>query len=523
MFAPPPHPPERPEAAAAPPHAPPREEAPLALPLLGAVSKRELLLFASTFCVLLMTWTPRLSQTFYAGDDYVMSQVGTAHQLQNVMLGQGRFGLALLLWLQEALGAPHGRTITLYTWLALLLMSLGGVLLARTWRLTNERWLPFVVCPLVFIHPYFAELWAFRGVPALACLSLLPAMLAVEWTRLHGWKRMPGALLLLTFSLSIYQTSFNVLVALIAVGALLELGRSEGNRGEARLILARWLPAACVLPLGSLCYLLVNKGVQLIFRPPTLARTKFLGLEDVPERLRQLAELFSKGMLRDEVFSTWLVTGLQVALVLLALALIVLQVWKQRSPAKGAWMVLLSGISLLATVGVLLLLAEWWPTPRTRIALAFSMGGHLALVYMLGASWLRPVLAVVAGLLLWGFAGLDQQFSADQFVVNQMDHAIAQRVAVIQEQNPELRTLRRVAFVGHPFSYPGTRSSGDTNVAAMATRWSHAGLMRMVTGKEYVPLLNEEYALGVQECTRGPKWPDERAFRRMGELLFVCF
>ncbi|OJT20103.1 hypothetical protein BO221_33485 [Archangium sp. Cb G35] len=490
------------------------------MPLLGALSRRELLLFASTFCVLLMTWTPRLSQTFYSGDDYVMSQ--TAHRVQETMLGQGRFGLALFLSLQEALGAPHGRTITLYTWLALLLMSLGGVLLARMWRLTNERWLPFVVCPLVFIHPYFAELWAFRGVPALACLSLLPAMLAVERTRLHGWRGMPGALLLLTFSLSIYQTSFNVLVAIIAMGALLELGRSEGNRGEVRLILARWLPAACVLPLGSLCYLLVNKGVLLIFRPPVLARTQFLSLDGAPERLGQLKHLF-KIMLRDEAFSTRLVTGLQAAVVLSALALIALQLWKQRNPAKSAWMVLLSGISLLATVGVLMLLKEWWPTPRTRIAFAFAMGGHLALAYLLAPSRLRPLLATVAGLLLWGFAGIDQQFSADQFVVNQLDRVTAQKVAFLQEQNPELRDLRKVAFVGHPFSYPGTRVDSDTNVAAMATSWSHAGLMRMVTGQIYVPLVDEEYALGVQECANGPKWPDEHAFRKMGELLFVCF
>lgn len=522
MFAPSPHPPESSDARAAPPH-PPRDEAPLTLPLLGALSRRELLLFAGTFCILLMTWTPRLSQTFYTGDDYVMSQAGTPQEVQKVLLGQGRFGLALFLWLQEALGAPHGRTVTLYTWLALLLMSLGGVLLARMWRVTNEGWLPFVVCPLVFIHPYFAELWAFRGVPALACLSLLPAMLAAERTRLQGWKGLPGAVLLITFAFSIYQTSFNVLVAIIAVGTMLELGRSKATRGEARLILLRWLPAACVLPLGSLCYLLVNKGVQLIFRPPTLARAEFLGWEDAPERLRKLGQLFARTMLRDEMFSTWLVTGLQVALVLLALALIAFQSWKQRSPARGAWMVLLGAISLLATVGLLLLLKEWWPTPRTRIAFAFAIGGHLALAYVLAAPRLRPVLATVAGLLLWGFAGIDQQLSADQFVVNQIDRATAQKVAFIQERNPELRNIRRVAFVGHPFAYPGTRSDGDTNVAAMSTRWSHAGLMQLVTGRPYVPLGEEEYALGLQECATGPKWPDERAFRKVDQLLFVCF
>ncbi|WP_158502225.1 glucosyltransferase domain-containing protein [Vitiosangium sp. GDMCC 1.1324] len=505
--------------------APPRppEGTRFALPLLGALSRRELLLFASTFCLLLMTWTPRLSQTFYAGDDYGMSRVEGPQEIRGLMLGQGRFGLALVLWLQDELGAPYSHTVTLYTWMALLLMSLASVLLVRLWRLTDEGWLPFVVCPLVFIHPYFAELWAFRGMPGLACLSLVPAMLATERARLHGWKGLPGATLLLAVSFSVYQTSFNVLAAVIAVGALLALGRSEGTRLEARRVLQEWLPIACLLPLGSLCYLLVNKAVQLIFRPPTLTRTAFLDLNDAPERLRALDQLFTHVMLHDQVFSTRLLTGLQVALVVIALMLTAVQVWKQRSPTKGAWMLILSCISVLATVGLLLLLKEWWPTPRTRVAFAFAIGGHLALAYTLSGPRLRPVLVTLSSLLLWGFAGVNQQLSADQFLVNRIDRTTAQKVSFLQEQNPELRDLLKVGFVNHPYAYPGTRVDGDTNVSALAISWSHAGLMQVVTGRPYKPIDGRESALGVQECANGPKWPDERSLRHVEQLLFVCF
>ncbi|WP_257455749.1 glucosyltransferase domain-containing protein [Archangium lipolyticum] len=489
----------------------------------GVLTRRELTILGGVFVLLLMTWFPKLSPTFFSTDDYFLIHNQDPREVTDLMLGQGRFGYAVLFTVMNALGAPHAKTVTLYSWLAIALLAFASVLLARIWRITHERWLPFVVGPLIFTHPYFAELWTFRGVPAYFCVSLIPSLLAVEWTRTRGWHGLSVAVPLLVFSLSIYQLNFNPLVATIFIGLALDLARTTGEKGTTSRTVRAWLPVLSLVPLACVTYMVVNRVIQKALSVPPLERAQLLPLADIPQRWAELKWLYSQTLLRDQVLSTPLLTRLELGVLGVALVLVGLRAWRHRAPGKGMMMWLLSGASLACIAGIVMALKVWGTAPRILITLAFVIGGHLALAYVLMSARFRGVLLGAAGLLLVGFTGLDQQVSAGQLRVNQIDRETASRVLQRMEKIPGTQELRNIIFVNHPTSYPGVLSIGDTNSSALALPWSQAGLMSEISGRSFVHVNDANRARLSQHCTSTPRWPDEQSVRVEGDTVVVCF
>ncbi|MBN1203337.1 MAG: glucosyltransferase domain-containing protein [Myxococcaceae bacterium] len=508
------------ESPATPPAPQERAEPPV-LPS-GALSRRELMILGGAFALLLVAWSPKLSPTFYSTDDYYQIHSQDPGELITLTLGQGRFGIALLITAMKALGAPHAKTVTLYSWLALALFAFASVLLARIWRITHERWLPFLVGPLIFAHPYFAEVWTFRGVPFLFCVSLVPSLLALERTRTEGWRGLRIAVPLMVFALSVYQLAFNPLVATLLLGVALDVGRTGREKEALKRTLRSWLPALCMVPLSSITYMLVNVVIQKLLSVPRLERAALLPLADVPRRWVEVKQLYSH-LLRDEVLSTPLLTGLGLGVLGAVTLLTALLAWRHRAPGKGLVMLLLSGASLACIAGLLVIVKVWGTSPRTLNALAFVIGGHLSLAYVLLSARLRGLVLLTASLLLVGFMGLSQQVTAGQLRVNEIDRTTAARVLQRLELLPGFQELRHIVFVNHTTWYPVALTVGDTNNSALGIPWGQVGLMSEISGRRFLEVTEARRAELAPRCEALPRWPDERSVWVEGDTAVICF
>jgi hypothetical protein len=197
--------------------------------------------------------------------------------------------------------------------------------------------------------------------------------------------------------------------------------------------------------------------------------------------------------------------------------------FRQRWTALAAIPVALAAVAI-ASVGVLALVVDWWPAPRTLQAFAIFWAFVVAAGIKTAGRQLRSALVAAALVLCVSFAGMTDHILDDRLRANLRDSMEIDRIVGRLEALPGFPAVQSLAFVGNPWTWPTSLDTvyWDTNISSMGHPWSKTVFINEVTGysfQEPAPAM-QQAAAGY--CTNAPVWPAEQSLAIRGDFAIVC-
>ena len=468
---------------------------------------------AALLAIMVVTWFSRLVPGFFASDDlYFLNYPADL----DTMVRQGRPGQAALFGLLRALGANPVHAGTLLNWVALGLLALTAVWLLQVWQVSPTP-VALLSAALIFVHPNLAETFTFRFTPVFFAVAMVLGLGGLLLARRGRWI---GGGLLIAVSFSVYQVTLNTLVTVLAIGVVLDCVRGEL---PAPRVLRTWARPAAVVGVATVGYLVLQRLAAAVLGSSVQGnRARFLSLGELPGRIASLGSVFRRVLGADPVLSTRLLHTLQLVLLGAVLVAIVAGLGRRRRWAEAATALAGVAVALVAVVGVIALLAEFWPSPRVLTAAGvFWAGLLLVLAASLGDRW-RWLPGAAAVVLLLGYAGIDHRVASDQARLNVRELALASRIVGRLESTPGWASVERVAILGRARAVPGIPQEFDVNPSALEVPWSRVMLLREVTDRRLEPPTAAELERAGRRCAAAEPWPAPDSVSIDGALAVVC-
>jgi hypothetical protein len=522
-------------------HASDERAAPPAQPVRSAgrgpsrVGRHTRWLFGATLLISLLAKGTGLQQGF-GFDDYGFALHGGQGGL---LLWQARTGGALLQGILERLRLESVHAG--FVWVAALIavLALFGTLVARQWGLHRRRAVGLPVAALIAIHPYTCDTLHMRSAiaPAATMLALLCLLLVPRvWTR----RRLLGGILVFAVAVAIYGLALHYLVVVALVGAGVAWGRylAWGSR-------LRWSPRARallrprrILRHSSSALLACAAGGTLLYAGSAAAflawrdvevtaRTRLLPAGDLGVRAGQVLHRL-RGFL---VGADPLLPPPAQWLLLMAVGLVVVGLLTRVAsrPRPLAFAVALAAIAalasgLIASLGVLLVLAEFWPAPRIMASAAIVWAGVFALAHHLWGPRIRRPLVALGAVVLATFVGIDNRILGDQLRLNRRDAQKANRIAMRLELAPGFSPQAPLVVVGASGPYPHSFATKtyDTNVSAFGAAWARTPILVEATGFRFAEPNEAQTAVGIAHCRRVAPYPGPEAVVVRDGVAIVC-
>lgn len=473
----------------------------------------------------------------YSVDDY---GIVLQSALPADLLAQGRFGQVLLLDSFRLLGLDLHASRLFFVAFAIVVSALLATLVSRHWNL-RTGWLPAAAASIISIHPFTVEIFTFRAALGISmCAFALLALLLVprRWS-LAGV--LAGAALF-ALALSIYQVILQYCGMIILMGMavgltrLLVTGNATGwPRRITSLLSWRRIPRnrnaallACAV-LGTAGYALVNAVIVRMLHVTLGNRFSLLSPDRLGERARQVWRVLEYRFLEPNPLLNQLSHRLLLLLLLATLVglLIRARPWRLRRPSALLLPVILGllVVSMLWTVGLIMVSSMFWPVPRVMSHAGIFWAGTLAISCLCFGARARWALGTLSLLILLAFIGSDNQVLDDQLRLNARDAARASRIIARLEALPGFSGRETVAVHGTDPGYQlGYRTNDmDMNISAFSTDWSKLSVLREVSGYDLQEAKSQadkdaaaEHCLGVQP------WPGPQSVVIRDHLVVVC-
>ncbi|HEX4966692.1 MAG TPA: glucosyltransferase domain-containing protein [Thermoanaerobaculia bacterium] len=478
----------------------------------------------------------------YSIDDYG-SVVDDAPSLALLLYKKGRrgrFGSALLNWLLHFFQLDPAHAKFFFTVCALVATALFAALVVRYWNLDRKGWLAPAMAAIVANHPYTAEIFTFRmslGVLVFpfAILSLLLAP--------RRWSPRGVAMgsLLFAVALSIYQVALHYLLMIVGTGAAiwlaryLLLGRAAGWPRRvvslfslSRLVRHRNSALFAIAIFGTGLYSALTIVLTRVLGVSPASRTEILPISQWGERAWVVArELYHRLLAADPLLSH-LTQGMLLLVLLAALAGLFLHrgTWLAGRPWLLATTVTaLLFASLLWSLGVLLLLTEFWPATRVLSHIGVFWAGTLAIAYLGARRWARAALGALAVLIVLSFIGANNRIFSEQLRLNLRDAAKANRIIARLEAMPGFEAVDLLAIDGVRWDYParfGT-TDHDMNISAFGATWAQGALLSEISGYRLEAAEDEpNLAVAAAYCRTVKPWPGPQSITIQGHLAILC-
>jgi hypothetical protein len=465
------------------------------------MTRQEKLIAAGTALVLCLLRLPMLVPVYVSADDLVHRFAFDDAQVWRQFAGQGRPLLSAVYLLVRWLGLAPVASSPVLAVLALLLMALSAVLLARLWELTEQPLLAVLVASLLFMHPYQMDHWVFRFMPFLAALASALWLFGLLQLR-EG--RLRGALFVVAAA-AIYQTVLVQLVVVSLFGLCIASSRGADLRG--------WLRApGLALGAGAIWIVLWRICSGALGLAPD-GRFSFFPQPDWPARLERIRWLISTTLLDEPAFAAPLLQPLLLVLLLVLLASLLLR----RKPLSAGLVLLAYGAALLTPLP----LRTFWPAWRTLTPLSFFWAGALA-----AAPEGRPrkLLAGIALAALLGFAGVSSHVFDDEVRAGQRDREVALALRARFEAVPGWDDLHTAALTGSPAGYVDLQTANfDMNISALGISWAAVPLLRDSWGRPLDEPTAQERLLSAARCKGRPRWPSRESTLAEAGIAIVCF
>ena len=499
-------------------------------------AKREKLALLAVAAVTLLAKGPA-ALPGYGIDDYRPSADGPA-ELLGGLFQQGRIGHWLFLKISLLLQMEPNEARVLYVALAVVAYSTLGLAVVRFWRVRELGWLAVGAAMLIANHPYTGEIFTYRwGFPPAAMVMALLGVLL--WLAVLPRFHLAAGTVVFAFALSFYPIAlhFGLMIVLtsfaIALGARLVAAAGPSAAGPAPdsdSIAPRTVRLLAFVLAGTLLYLAI--GLLLRRRIGVSAEYfQTIALPAVPARAlaawREVVGMYTAPNVLIPRPINYLFMTLVVILVLALGWRIVRSRERPLATGLAAGILILLGIALFWTAGLFLLLKDLWLTPRSMAHVGVLWAACLVLLAQVaGSPYLRWVLGAAIAVILVTFVAAHHRMFEDQRQLNFQDLQKASRIVARLEALPGFDQIRRVVFVGRPYTYPkGAEQTlwKDLNMSAFGAWWAQAPILREVSG--YPLQLSTdptEVAAGAEYCAQGKPWPAAESVAARGELAIVC-
>jgi hypothetical protein len=474
----------------------------------------------------------------YSIDDYYLILQDSPRV--DAMLDQGRFGQAILSALFHLLQLEPAYSTVFFVTLAIFASALLATLTVRYWNLDRRRWLPIAAACVAVNHPFTTEIFTFHtalgtSMIALALFSIL--LIPRRWSP----RQVLAGAGLFAFTLSIYQVVLHFCLMIVSMGAAiwwtryLLAGARHGWPDRVRSLLTprrilrhRNTALLACAALGTAGYAVLNAIVSRALDVKGSSRTALITFGEVPARARMVLEVLELRFLQPSPLMTTFSKGLLLLVLLTALAGLLWRTSPWRRPQAAA--LLLAVLALLAaslvwSVGILMILAEFWPVPRVMSHVGIFWAGLLAIAYLCFGRYTRQGLAVLATLIVLSFIGADNRILRDQVRVNARDMLRANRILERLETLPGFPDVAFVAIDGRDWRYPLRYSTTDhdLNISAFGADWSQVAILREVSGYDLEAAKDPgQIALAETLCRAVKPWPDPRSVMIRDQLAIVC-
>jgi len=461
----------------------------------------------------------------YAVDDY---RFLLQEPIFNRMLAEGRFGQWLVMKLFGALGFGTVHAGIFSTALGLVAFAGLGTAVIHHWGLPMRGWLPMMAASLVAIHPYSAEIFTFRAVLATYALSILLLTLLLLPRRWNGAGLLVGTLVFM-LALSIYQSVLHFALMVFLLALAVRLSRQRRIRVPSA---AGWWTdrhygfIACVV-FGTGIYFVAAAVARTLASLHATSRSQLLSSAAAATRLREIGDVLLYRFWQKDPMITILTKRLLLALLVLAVTQIVLRAhpWDRAGRlATAAAAIGLLACSLIWTLGLSLVLSTFWPVPRTLSHVALLWSAALVIACMGAKPLMRGLAALVAGLVLVGFVGMDNRIFSEQVRINERDFETASRIVARFENLAEYEHIKRLVFIGKRDGYPlavGTHDM-DLNLSAFAAAWSQVPVLVETSGHDWTRADPDSQAQVANYCRNVAPWPGPQSVTVQGDLGIVC-
>jgi hypothetical protein len=467
------------------------------------------------------------------------SNVSTVDGDIALFIAQGRVGQWVLNKALAAFGIRGPGGNTLYVFLALCCFVAAGVMLCRLWRIEGSRVLQVCVVGIFAIHPYHAAIFTFREATLCVGLAMLFGMLSlvVAGRRLSRWI---AGWTLMMISLSLYQVAFNYAVIALIVLILLEWSRSGEPLLPAQLHTAagHWflrdvLPRASAIIAALISYLILYKlslkAVASAASSYQAQRGAVIAFPQISMRLQEVKQVLWHIFVVPEPLMPKATKMLIGVLAMLTVAMLTRKALSKSGVSRciefAAAGILLGG-ALLAIIGVMLPLVEWWPIDRILSAVSVLAAGMVAIVVVNGGRWTQRFVLAVAIVLLFAFAGVNNVLLSEQLRLNSRDQETAGRMIMRLEADPKFPAVKKLAVIGRRSGYAlrfySANLGSDVNVSAFARPWSKVNVIQEVSGYQFLEPSQEDLVRAEDHCRGVQPWPDQKAVAVLDDVAVIC-
>lgn len=434
------------------------------------------------------------------------------------LASQGRQGSYLLIRFMDGLGiyGPHLQYLNVL--LGVSALSVAAFYLFRT--IFSDAWLLVFAGSVLFLaHPYQAEILTFRDAfPFYATASMLGCAgyyLSASTNRRH----VVAGIAMIIAGLTIYQSFVNFLAMAWLLEALL-LSLLPAFRERRPNWNIKLVQTACSALVSMLIYFAIIKALDALQGTAAKGRATFINLDDVPSRAQEILFVFKQFAKVDLISPAPVASGIVMALASGALALLLV---KGATYWRFAAVPVFSLLLLLCSVGLISLGKDFWPMPRTLVAVALIPAFAVCVILTLTQSrLLANGVIVLATLLVISFIGLGTRVAVDQVRINHRDALFASSLAARVSLPPGTR----LAIVGGPNNALGlTTVRGDMNISAYWARWSKVEAISENIGYQVDAPNDEEWNRSVDHCNSPgtETWPGMRSVQELGNgLVVVC-
>jgi hypothetical protein len=458
--------------------------------------------------------------------------------LEEHTLREGRFLAPYLIGLIDVLGVNIPRSFTLFGFWLSVCFSLCGILLVRLWRIQHDLTISALVVGIIVLHPYQADFFTWKiamnvGVPFLLGLAAVLVARDAPWG-------VPIGAGLFVMTLGLYQVPLPFTACAVVFALALDVLRWSASDFSWR----RWGASAarmigCVL-LGTAIYFVIAKLIILSYgKPSVLGRDEIILLSHPGLVLMRARELLEMIIARDPLTSIAqriiLAALVSVTIIAIFLSSVQERAFKRAAIRSAVFLAAISLCFILAT-GLMVVVKAWFPAYRTLVGVSVIWAGVIASALLVTSGRVHKVVVVAAGLLLFGFAGKNNEILSDQLRVNERDRLMMSRISADLEHLPNFSAIRRVAFVGtNPAPLRGLTSGMDISrgwgpygvtLSVFALFFGEDSYLRIFlndsTGYQFGAPSKEEQVEARSACASIPPWPAAGSVRGESDRATVC-
>jgi hypothetical protein len=471
------------------------------------ITKSEIITAIISVFVILIARGTNIFNLTYSVDDY-------QHTLDNIsgsysfFISQGRFGSVLIYEFLILFGIHPTDSFLFSGILSIVSFVVSGLIVVRLWKV-NNCWKQITIILIFYLHPYTSEIFTFNAVKNVLYFNYFLGFIGLYIITNKKLNFISGVILIV-FSLSIYQIILNALFTTLLISFILYLIDNSTNKKlfsfnnfKKEKLYFTFLG----LIISVFLYLIINK-ILLLLLHITPIRQDFIGFSDINYRITQIIYLLNWIFFKDQSWFFPIATKYLILIIIIVSFISLIRYFLKNDKPNVFKMILsliLIILTLLSSIGVIIFLKDWYPVARTVSCISIFIGGILAITYKcINNIIIKKVLTGGILLLLFSFIGINNSVFADQIRINRRDAFKANRLITRLEMNPYFSKVKKIYVVSGYSNYriPIRTMIEYLNMSAYGTEWSKTRIIKEVTGYDFSPLTADDQKKIEKYCTK---------------------